>query len=112
MKLASLALCIALAGCAMGWSKPGATEAEFYRDRFDCDQQAASMYPTAMGSIGGGYQAPTRTSCTGYGNQMNCTTIPGAQVAAPQQDMNATARMGAFHSCMESKGYRFGRRPS
>ena len=96
---------ILLGGCAMGWTRPNTTQAQFYRDRFQCEQQAANMYPVVMASAGPGYQAPARTYCTTYGNQTNCTTTPGVYAPAPQSDANAIARSGAFSSCLQSRGY-------
>src|SRR5262245_25396209 len=64
-----LIVCVVfVAGCAAGWSRPNTTEAEFHQDRFQCEQQAASMYPVVMRSSGPGVQAPATT---------NCTTMPG-----------------------------------
>jgi hypothetical protein len=94
-----------LAGCAMGWTRPNTTEAQFYQDRFQCEQSAASMYPVMMTSAGPGYQAPARTNCTSYGNQTDCTTTPGRYTPAPQSDANAIARSSAFSSCLQSRGY-------
>ena len=101
--LAALTL---LSGCG-GWTRPNTTEAQFYQDRFQCEQQSASMYPIMMTSAGPGYQAPARTNCTSYGNQTNCTTTPGTFVPASQSDVNAIARSSAFNSCLQSKGYAF-----
>lgn len=100
--LATFAL---LEGCAMGWTRPNTTEAQFNQDRFQCEQQAASTYPVVMASSGSGYQAPARTNCTTYGNQTNCTTTPGAYTPPPQSDANAFARASAVRSCLQSKGY-------
>ena len=73
-----------LGGCAMGWNRPNTTEAEFYSDRLQCEQQANSMYPVVLASTGSGYQAPATTNCTTYGSQTNCTTMPGRFTPAPQ----------------------------
>ena len=97
---------IFLAGCG-GWSRPNTTEGEFSQDRFQCQQQSASMYPVIMQSAGAGYQTPSRTNCTTYGFQTNCTTTPGTYIPAPQSDVNAIARAGAFNSCLQAKGYVF-----
>lgn len=98
---------LALGGCTMGWTRPNTTEAEFHQDRFQCEQQAASMYPVAMAPSGSGYQAPARTNCNTYGNQTNCTTTPGIYTPPRQTDTNARNRMTAFSSCLQSKGYVF-----
>jgi hypothetical protein len=95
-----------LTGCSgMGWSKPGSTEAEFYNDKNDCERQASSVYPVAMGTSGGSYQAPTTTNCTRSGDSVNCISNPGTNTPAPQQDMNAIARLNYSSSCLKGKGY-------
>jgi len=95
-----------LVGCAgMGWSKPGSSQADFYNDKNDCDRQAAQTFPVAMGSTGSGYQAPTTTNCTRVGNNVDCTSFPGAYSAPQQQDMNAMPRLNYVTSCLKSKGY-------
>lgn len=106
--VALLAAGFALSGCG-GWSRPNTTEAQFYEDRLQCEQQANNMYPPAMSAIGQGYQAPARTNCTAFGNQMNCTTTPGAYTPPAQLDVNSIARANAFSGCMKSKSYVFGR---
>lgn len=98
---------LVLSGCAMGWSRPNTTEAEFYQDKFQCEQQAASAYPVNMMATGVGYQTPMRTSCTSYGNQVNCTTMPGMYTPPAQMDVNATSRAITFRNCLQSKGYEF-----
>jgi len=106
-----LIVCVVfLAGCAAGWSRPNTTEAEFYQDRFQCEQQAASMYPVVMRSSGPGVQAPATTNCTtmpGMPARTNCTTTPGTYAPPPQTDVNANARSGAFNSCMNARGYTY-----
>lgn len=109
--LALLASVFALGGCAFGWSRPNTTETEFYQDRYQCEQEAARMYPVAMmqRTIGSGYQAPAQTNCTTYGNQISCTTDPGLYVPPAQvtEDANSLNRSYAFQSCLESKGYKY-----
>ena len=100
-----IAVFVSLAGCAMGWTRPNTTEAQFYQDRFQCEGQAAQMYPVIMTSVGPGFQTPGRTNCTTYGNQTNCTTMPGSYTPAQQSDANATSRASAVSSCLRSKGY-------
>jgi hypothetical protein len=72
-----------LGGCAMGWSRPNTTEAEFKLDRFECEQQAASMYPVLIASIGSG-EAPSPANCSSYAGHMNCTATSGSYVAPRQ----------------------------
>jgi len=104
-EFAGLLLLINIAGCGMGWTRPNTSEAEFYKDRYECQREAASMYPIAMRPSGPGYQAPAQTDCTSYGNQISCTTTPGSYTPAPQYDSNATARSSAVSSCLEARGY-------
>lgn len=49
-----------LGGCASGWSRPNTSEAEFKLDRFRCEQQAASIYPVVIASLGSGHEAPSQ----------------------------------------------------
>lgn len=96
-----------LTGCAGGWYKAGSTEADFYRDRYECDQQSLVMYPVMLSS-GSGYQAATTTTnCRQIGTQVSCTTQPAAAIVAPPSDANVLPRLSAFQSCMRSKGYQF-----
>jgi hypothetical protein len=94
-----------LAGCAMGWSRPNTTEAEFKLDRFECEQQAASMYPVVIASIGSGHEAPSQANCSSYAGHMNCTATPGSYVPPHQVDANANERANAVRSCLQSKDY-------
>jgi hypothetical protein len=105
----ALAALVALGGCAMvgQWTRPNTTEPEFYQDRFQCEQQAASMYPTVIASSGGSGIGTVQTNCTTYGSQTNCTTSPGITPRPIQYDANAGARTGAINTCLRSKGYVF-----
>jgi len=94
-----------LGGCAMGWSRPKTTEAEFKLDRFECEQQAARMYPVLIASIGSGHEAPSPANCSSYAGHMNCTATSGSYVAPRQVDVNANARTNEVRSCLQSKGY-------
>lgn len=105
LKFAGLILLINLAGCGMGWVRPNTSEAEFYQDRYQCEKEAATMYPVAMRPSDPGYQAPAQTNCTSYGNQISCTTTPGPYFSAPQHDANANARSSAIGTCLQARGY-------
>ena len=110
--LLSLGLCsVLLSGCAFGWSRPNASEAESNQDRYECQQQAARMYPVVMvqRTVGVGYQAPAQTNCYTYGSNTSCTTIGGIYVppATETKDANLNSRNTAFSSCMKAKGYTF-----
>jgi hypothetical protein len=104
MRLVVAILAASLAGCA-GWKHPTSSDADFNRDRYQCQSETAGNFPVTQTSMGPGYQAPSRTNCTAYGNQANCTTTPGAYVPAPMQDTNAMPRAFAFDSCMRARGY-------
>jgi uncharacterized lipoprotein len=96
-----------LAGCSMGWTRPNTTETQFNEDRYQCEQQALSMYPVTMMPSGPGYQAPALTNCTTYGAETSCTTRPGLYTPAAQSDTNAFSRALAFKSCLEARGYTY-----
>lgn len=105
-------LCFAavlLTGCATNWDKPGASSAEFARDNYECQREAAQTYPVTMmqNTYGTGYQAPARTNCQTYAGQTNCATTPGAYTPPAQssQDVNAIARAMAVPSCLRGRGY-------
>lgn len=97
---------VSLAGCG-SWHKPGASEAQFHQDKFACESRAMQAYPQNMQPMGQGYQGPSQTNCTGYGNNLNCTTTPGRYVAPAVQDTNSIGRAGAFNSCMRGQGWTF-----
>lgn len=102
--IAPLLIAALAAGCAT-WQRPNTSKAEFNEDNYNCQVRANQMYPVVMMQIGTGYRAPSMTSCTAFGNQMNCTTTPGTYTAPPQMDVNAFNRTGAATSCLEGKGY-------
>lgn len=104
MKISLLICAALLAGCAT-WKHPSATEADFNRDRYQCQMETASAYPTTQTPTGSGYRTPGQVNCTTYGNQTNCTTMPGTYVPPPTSDGNALPRAFAFDSCMRARGY-------
>lgn len=104
MKIFVMAAAALATGCAMGWTRPSTTEAEFSRDRFECEREAAGMYPAMP--VASGYQAPARTECHTYGNQTSCSTTPGT-ASTSTRDANAINRNNAQASCMRSRGYTF-----
>ena len=105
-----LAAALALSGCAGGWNRPNTTEAEFRRDMYQCEREAAQTYPTVMQSYGGGYRSADQTTCTQNGNQMNCSTTPGAYTPPAQSDVNSVSRARGLESCMYAKGYVYQRK--
>lgn len=104
-----------LGGCAQySWFKQGATRDDFNRDSYQCQMEAANAYPTLMvrQQLTSGYTTPATTSC--YGNNtawgsssMNCTTLPGQNVAPTymNSDANADNRLQAARNCMFARGY-------
>lgn len=110
-KLIAVAALATLTGCSIGWVRPGGTPYEFDHDRFDCQQQAAQMYPPMMmqRQVGGGYITPSHTQCYGYAPNISCTTYPGVFVP-PQwalEDANEDNRTGQYNACLRSRGYEF-----
>lgn len=101
----------AIAGCAVGWSKPNGSLEDFNQDRYKCEQQASQQYPVTMVSqtIGTGYQAPANTSCQSTGRYTNCVTTGGNYIppSTINTDANAANRSLAFSSCMSANGYTF-----
>jgi hypothetical protein len=87
-----------LPACAanMQWSKPGATDAEFKKDCYECERDAA-MLP--------GSPAPYRPAL--YAN------TPSGSMQSSGDDLLALShklgqeakRLSLFQQCMESKGY-------
>lgn len=106
--VAVLASTAVLVGCATKWDKPGASEHEFRSDLYQCQREAAGMYPGSnMMATGPGYQMPSQTRCTPtYGGGVNCTTIPGASAPPTQMDMAPFQRAQAVESCLQARGYR------
>lgn len=109
MKTIAVFAALALAGCAGGWYKPGASEQEFYQSRSQCDMRSAQAYPVMMTTTGG-YQAPPQTRCTsqptGFGTvQTNCSTTQGPSMPGYQSDQNAVPRLLAFQDCMRGQGW-------
>lgn len=100
--------CLLLSGCSgMGWSKQGATEAQFYSDRNDCERQAAQTYPVVMTKSP--YEpmsdGSTKTTCREtFNNQIECTTNQN-QSYFPKVDANESARNDYVTSCLKGKGY-------
>jgi hypothetical protein len=104
---AATVVALTLTGCASGWSRPNASDADFSHDKYECEQQAAVMYPVQMMTSNAGYQTPTQTNCRQVGNQTNCTSTPGTAIYSQAKDVNSGARSSAFGSCMRSHGYEF-----
>ncbi len=100
-----------LASCAPPavWVKPGATEADFQVSKGRCLAAAYAQVPAApaVATVGSGYQAPTVTNCSAFGNFANCTTT-GGQYTPPVSvpyDANAGVRRQVYNGCMYSEGW-------
>jgi hypothetical protein len=103
--VAMAAACAALSGCG-SWHKPGASDADFYNDKVQCQTMAQSAFPVNMVTNGVVTRTPTRTNCQQlYGGQVQCTTIPGTVIPAQQTDSNAIGRAGAMNDCLRGKGW-------
>jgi hypothetical protein len=102
----------ALTGCAMVWTRPGGTQAEFNQESYQCQQEAAASFPAAIvANTSAGYRTPSQTTCNTYGNTTNCSTQPGVQYVQPTtttSDANAMNRAGAYRSCMYAHGWQLG----
>jgi hypothetical protein len=94
-----------LAGCATGWSRPNTSEAEFNRDRLQCEQLGTSRYPVRIESFGTGRQGPLQSDCRSFGLHLSCSAAPAAVAPPTQHDVNESARANEISSCLRSKGY-------
>ncbi|MDO9435237.1 hypothetical protein [Hydrogenophaga sp.] len=123
LKISALAIVVLLAGCAQyRWQKAGASNADFNRDMYACEMQAARTFPPyyIQREVRAGYMVPSTTRCSGSNttqgsgnavvNNTNsiCTTTPGRYVPPVIQDLdaNATKRSDATTSCLYASGYR------
>lgn len=123
LKILIAAACIvSLTACAQfEWRKYGATQAEFNLDAYNCQTEAARLYPAAIVSqqLTSGYTAPATTNCTSTASanrtfgtiyatgNTNCTTTPGAQIQpiTYTTDANSGNRAQAASACMYARGY-------
>jgi hypothetical protein len=121
-KAALLTSALLLGGCATyQWNKDGATQADFNRDRYECTNEAARTYPTALVAEQAtqGYTTAAQTNCStngsAYGNSSyvsgssntSCTTN-GGQYVPPTYvnvDVNSNNRSQAARQCMFAHGY-------
>jgi hypothetical protein len=128
--LALMALCL-LTACAQQWAKPGATEADLHIARSQCEARAFSMFPRDLVTHQPAPQQPRqiiiqndspttiRTSCTGYGNTVDCyeqretirpmnfITSSNPVPARPiTMDFNEAPRRRAMDACLLENGWR------
>ncbi len=123
LKISALAIVVLTAGCAQyRWQKAGASEADFNRDMYACEMQAARTFPPyfIQREVKAGYTQPSTTRCSGTNstqgsgnnvvNNTNsiCTTTPSRYVPPVIQnvDANASQRSDATTSCLYANGYR------
>lgn len=117
-----IALCQVISGCAQyQWRKQGSTQLEFNKDNYECQSEAAIIYPTQIvqEQRSSGYTTPSTTNCDGnestyesagkaYGNsQINCTTKPGKRVQGVTKttDVNKRNRNESAKQCMYARGW-------
>ena len=104
--LAALCVAVLLTGCSSGqWLREGASLTDIDRDLFDCEREAARMYPPSItNELRFGSTTSDNTTCTKKGDTVDCktTTRPTYTQAT---DANEGRRSKAQQSCMRSKGY-------
>ena len=105
---------IGLAGCAMEWTKPGATEQELNADQLSCEQEAARAYPVMHVPNSYNHPAPSsrlETNCVEQSGLTNCnaTGYGGAPPPAQRTDVNDYNRASAVKACLVSRGYAYKR---
>ncbi|MDO9435242.1 hypothetical protein [Hydrogenophaga sp.] len=123
LKISALAFVVLSAGCAQyRWQKAGATDADFNREMYACETEAARTFPPYIiqRELKAGYTEPSTTRCSGSGSTQGsgsavvrntssiCTTTPGRYVQPVIQtvDANVTKRSDTAASCMVARGYR------
>lgn len=58
-----------LAGCVTPkYTKPGATQQEFMRDRYECLRQTQQRQESMTSGLGGSYTSTVRPSCSALGS--------------------------------------------
>ena len=99
-------------GCAQyQWQKHGASQTEFNRDKYECQSEAARIYPPRFvkNQITDGYTTDSTTNCyrNGYGN-VSCTTSPGQHVKGVTsiEDVNKDNRNENNRQCMYARGWK------
>lgn len=105
-----------LGGCAQyAWYHPNKNQNDFNIDKYNCERQAAQMYPVHMAQQQPIYQpdstnSGSTTNCSRLGDSVNCITTqnpsynPQAYIPPPQ-DVNVNNRSSAISSCMQANGW-------
>ncbi|MBO9688954.1 hypothetical protein [Roseateles chitosanitabidus] len=97
---------VLLSACSSGrWLRDGTSPTETERDLFDCEREAARMYPPAVVTeqrYGG--QSSEKTKCTKKGEVLDCSTTTTPAYSSTV-DANEDRRLRAQGSCMRGRGY-------
>ncbi len=97
-------------GCGLGWTKPGATTEELHRDYYQCEREAAQMYPAWMVQdyrVDPRYDIPARMDCDKQGDRVSCTSMPGFYQPPlfQMRDANVPNRDRVMNACLRARGY-------
>ena len=105
---------IACTGCAMEWTKPGATEQEINADKLSCEQEAQQKYPVTLTPTAH-YRPPLSSkldpTCVPQSGFTSCDSMssPGAPSSASHTDTNDYNRAAAVKACLTTRGYKYKR---
>ncbi len=110
--LAIMVICTGflMQGCApIGWQHSYKGQAEFGTDKYQCENNAARVYPPALAveQVADGYRTPVQTNCKKFKDEVRCTTYGGdyVQPVMSTVDTNEINRGSLFSSCMQSLGW-------
>lgn len=97
-------------GCTpMGWQNALKGQTEFSSDNYQCEANAARLYPPiiTLEQIASSYRTPTHTNCRKINKEMQCTTYGGDYIPPiiSTIDANEQNRNSLFRSCMQSLGW-------
>lgn len=111
LTLLTSALVMLLAGCAQyEWHKDGAGQIDFDRDVYECQTEAAKLFPAQFVtySVGSHSQGPSTTNCFGAGSSITCSTDHGIQrpPSSYSVDANAENRYDALKQCIHARGWK------
>lgn len=107
--LAGLSI-VALAGCTQyAWVHDSKSFTEVDKDMLDCEDKAASVYPTAVATnVSGGRSDGTTTACGAGDKSAGCVTTTGRStgVSSYSRDLNESNRRNYINRCMRAGGWR------
>lgn len=96
-----------MTACASGqWERPGASAQDVERDLYQCEREAAQMYPPHMVENTYGSSTTTTEECKETGGKLKCTSKTVAPTKSVS-DANDMRRDSAQRSCMRSRAYRW-----